>query len=389
MLFSVFKRTFVNSFLEFIHDSRSIGIVLLACTIISLLVSNVLDGQSYLNFWQQNFHFFEPLHLPHSLIHWINDGLMAVFFLLAGMEIKREMLEGELSTLKKSLLPLSGALGGMLVPALIFLLFTTGTDFTRGWGIPMATDIAFSLGIASLLGKKVPMALKIFLTALAIIDDLGAILVIALFYGTTIKIYFLSACVLITAIILVLNKRNVAFGLLHFFLGLLLWYCMYNSGIHATVAGVLLAAMIPLAHLKHLEHTLHNPVYFIIMPLFALANTAIIIPEGGFGILNSALPWGIMLGLLIGKPVGVLLATWLMVKSKLAELPSNTSWRKMAGAGMLAAIGFTMSIFIATLAFENKELQDISKIAVLTASFVAMLGGYCFLYMGSKQEELK
>ena len=384
MAFNILKRKFVDPFLEFINDSRSIGIVLLACTIISLIVTNIGGGENFLNFWEQDFHFFEPLHLPHSLLHWINDGLMAVFFLLVGMEIKREMLEGELSSLKKSLLPISGALGGMIVPAIIFVLFTSGTIFSKGWGIPMATDIAFSLGIASLLGKKVPMGLKIFLTALAIIDDLGAIIVIAVFYGSAIHLFSLAACLLIVIIILILNKRKVPFGFVHIILGLLLWYFMFNSGIHATVAGVLFAALIPVKKLKDLENSLHHPVYFIIMPIFAMANTAIIIPAGGISILNGGLPWGIMLGLLIGKPVGIVLASWLMVKSKFAELPSETGWYKMIGAGMLAAIGFTMSIFIATLAFADREHQDISKIAVLAASFTAMITGFIWLYAGKK-----
>lgn len=388
MPFKVLRRSFYYALVELLHDSRSIGIVLLACTVVSLLISNLLGGESYLAFWHREYHFFEPLHLPNSIIHWINDGLMAVFFLLVGMEIKREVLEGELSTLKKALLPLSGALGGMVAPAIIFLLFTAGTAYTRGWGIPMATDIAFSLGIASLLGKKVPMGLKIFLTALAIIDDLGAILVIAIFYGSTISFWYLGGCLIIVTILFFLNKTKIKLGAMHFFLGVVLWFFMYNSGIHATVAGVLLAGMIPLRFLNRLEHILHHPVYFLIMPVFALANTAIIIPAGGIGILNGALPWGIMLGLFIGKPLGIVLATWAMVKTKLAELPSGINWRKMFGAGMLAGIGFTMSIFIASLAFENHQLQDISKIAVLASSFAAMILGFFWLYTGVKWEEV-
>ncbi|WP_207493990.1 Na+/H+ antiporter NhaA [Aridibaculum aurantiacum] len=386
-MFSVLKRRFLNPLFEFFNDSRAIGVVLLTCTFISLIISNLPDGDTYSNFWNIEFHIFETLHLPHSLLHWINDGLMAVFFFLVGMEIKREMVEGELSSFRQSLLPITGALGGMIAPALIFLLFTYGSVYQGGWGIPTATDIAFSLGIASLLGKRAPIGLKIFLTALAIIDDLGAILIIALFYGGTINLWLLLACVAIVIIIYFLNKRSRHFGVIHILLGLLLWYCMFNSGIHATVAGVIFAFLVPVRLLTRYENKLHHPVYFLVMPIFALANTAIVIPGGGVGILNSALPWGIMLGLFLGKPLGIFLSTYILIKLRLADLPTNTNFFKMAGAGILAGIGFTMSIFISTLAFEDKQFQDISKIAVLVASFASMIVGYLWLYSSKKPAE--
>lgn len=381
MPFSALRRRFVNPFLEFLSDSRSIGVVLLCCTALSLLLSNTIS-EPYLAFWTHSAHFLQALHLPHSLLHWINDGMMTVFFFLVGMEIKREMKGGELASIKKALLPIAGAIGGMIVPALIFGVLTAGTVFSRGFGIPMATDIAFSLGIASLLGKKVPMGLKIFLTALAIIDDLGAIVVIALFYGSAINFIWVALCLVVFAILILVIKHIRHFSWVHIVLALALWYCMFNSGIHATVAGVMLAAIIPVNRLNYLENKLHHPVYFFIMPLFALANTAIIFPAGGPGILNSALPWAVIAGLVLGKPLGIVLATWLMVKTKLAYLPSGTNWYKMTGAGLLAGIGFTMSIFIATLAFADKPTQDLAKIAVLVASFVAMAVGFAWLYFG-------
>ncbi|MDB5248129.1 MAG: Na+/H+ antiporter NhaA [Segetibacter sp.] len=378
-MFGVLKRSFVNPLLEFFNDSRSIGIVLLACTCISLVITNISAGNGYTDLWQTELPFINDLYLPHSLLHWINDGLMAVFFFLVGMEIKRELVEGELSSVRKALLPVVGALGGMLFPALIYVLFTKNTTFTGGWGVPTATDIAFSLGIASLLRKRVPVALKVFLTALAIIDDLGAILVIALFYGGAIKIVFLIATAVIAAVILLLNYLKLKFGILQIALGLVLWFCMYNSGIHATIAGVIFAFLVPTQLLSNYENKLHHLVYFLIMPVFALANTAIIIPSAGLAVLNSAMPWGIMAGLFIGKPVGILTATFILVRLKKGDLPEQTNWGQMAGAGILAGIGFTMSIFISTLAFTDASARDIAKIAVLAASFLSMIVGFTWL----------
>jgi NhaA family Na+:H+ antiporter len=382
------KNKFLHPLKEILHDSRSIGIILLVCTFISLIVANtpqLTDG--YRNFWETSFdgttnhHFhFWIFDLPNSFILVINDFLMAFFFFIAGMEIKRELVCGELSSLKKSLLPILAAVGGMLVPAILFSLFNKGDALhMSGWAIPTATDIAFTLGVASLLGKKVPVALKIFITALAIIDDLGAIVVIALFYGGKIKFLFLIFSAIIFAIVYGLNKLKVKFGILHVLLSLALWYCMFNSGIHATVAGVLFAFLIPVKQLSSFEMKLHAPVYFLIMPLFALANTAIVFPPNIAEALNGSLSWGIIAGLLLGKPLGICLASYFMVRKNYAQLPSKTNWMQMIGASILCGIGFTMSIFIATLAFSSVDEQNISKISVLIASIAAMIIGFVWL----------
>lgn len=372
---------------QFIHDSRAIGITLLVCTAVSLVAANLGNwGESYRSMWNISFDgtlnhhaHLGFLSLPNSPLLVINDALMALFFFLAGMEIKRELVCGELASIKRSALPVIGAIGGMLFPALLFGLFNKGTTFMSGWAVPTATDIAFTLGIASLLGKRVPVALKIFLTALAIIDDLGAIVVIALFYGGEIVFGYLLGAIAVVALLWFMNKRKMAFGWLHWLLGIALWYCMFNSGIHATVAGVLFAFMVPVPKLEELELKFHTPVYFIVMPVFALANTAIGIPENSLQALNSSLSWGIIIGLCIGKPLGITTACYLLVSRKLAELPSGTDWYQMIGGGLLAGIGFTMSIFISTLAFTNTADQDIAKISVLLASLIAMLSGYVWL----------
>lgn len=372
---------------QFIHDSRAIGITLLVCTAVSLVAANLGSwGESYRSMWNISFDGTLSHHahlgflsLPNSPLIVINDALMALFFFLAGMEIKRELVCGELASIKKSALPVIGAIGGMLFPALLFGLFNKGTAFMSGWAVPTATDIAFTLGIASLLGKRVPVALKIFLTALAIIDDLGAIVVIALFYGGEIVFGYLLGAIAVVVLLWFMNNKKMAFGWLHWLLGIVLWYCMFNSGIHATVAGVLFAFMVPVPKLEELELKFHTPVYFIVMPVFALANTAIGIPENSLQTLNSSLSWGIIIGLCIGKPLGITTACYLLVSRKLAELPSGTGWYQMIGGGLLAGIGFTMSIFISTLAFTNTADQDIAKISVLLASLIAMLSGYVWL----------
>jgi NhaA family Na+:H+ antiporter len=261
----------------------------------------------------------------------------------------------------------------MVVPALFYLWFNHNTPYEGGWGIPMATDIAFSLGVASMLGKKVPVNLKIFLTALAIIDDLGAIVVIAVFYGEGISAIYLIGAGLVIAALWVLNFKKIPFGIWHFLLGAVLWYCVFNSGIHATIAGVLFAFMVPTNQITNLEHKLHNWVNFVILPLFALANTAIIIQLSMLKEISGLLSMGIMVGLLAGKPVGIVLASWAVVKLKIAELPRGIHWKHMTGAGILAGIGFTMSIFIACLAFKDPFTQDIAKIAVLLAVVLSIL----------------
>ena len=389
-----FRNIIINPLLEFIQDSRAIGITLLCCTVLSLIVSNISGwGESYQQIWLHHFDgtnnhhtnlFF--LSLPNSILLIINDFLMAIFFFLAGMEIKRELLEGELSSFKKSILPITAAIGGMIMPALFYLFFNHNNIFKNGWAIPTATDIAFTLGIASLLGKRVPISLKIFLTALAIIDDLGAIVVIAIFYGGAIKLFFLIACVVIAIILLLFNKFKVKNILLQVILALALWYCMFNSGIHATVAGVVFALFIPVQQLKQLEHKFHFPVYFLIVPLFALANSSIQFADNSFdNIIHSSLSWGIAAGLCLGKPLGIFLISFLMIKLKWAAIPNETNILQLLGAGMLAGIGFTMSIFIATLAFKTQAEQDVAKTAVLIASLISMIIGFVWLRAFSPQ----
>lgn len=383
----IVRKVIIDPLMTFIHDSRSIGIVLLVATALSILLANISAiSESYLSLFHWSFDGTEEhaiewgfLHLPNSIMVVINDLLMAVFFFLAGMEIKRELVTGELSSIKQSILPVVAAIGGMLIPALIYSQFNRGTDYMHGWAIPMATDIAFTLGIASLLGSRVPVALKIFITALAIIDDLGAIVVIALFYGGQLKLLYLILSAIIMIVLLSFQKNRVKLGWYTWVLGLLLWYTMFNSGIHATVAGVLFAFTIPVKKLASLEMAFHTPVYFIIMPIFALANTAIVFPDAGITALNSTFSWGIIAGLFIGKPLGIVLACYWMVKRKWASLPSHTNWHQLIGAGILAGIGFTMSIFISTLAFKEIAIQDIAKIAVLITSLLSMIVGYIWL----------
>jgi NhaA family Na+:H+ antiporter len=378
------KRSFLSPLLEFIHDSRAVGIMLIICTAVSLLISNTGWGNSYAAFWNSETHLSH--FVPHTVIHWINDGLMAIFFFQVGMEIKRELLCGELASFKKSILPVAGALGGMLVPALIFFAFNKGTEFQTGWGIPMATDIAFSLGVASLLGRRVPLSLKIFLTALAIIDDLGAIVAIAVFYTETIQFGYLFGGLGVIAFLAIWNYFKLPFGFWNFLLGLVTWFCFFNSGVHATIAGVLFAFTIPIKKLDHIEHSLHNYVNFLIIPVFALANTAIIVPDGFVQNLGNNLSIGIMAGLLIGKPLGIVGLTFLLVKLKAGSLANDIQWKHMIGLGLLAAIGFTMSIFISMLAFKSSFTQDESKMAVMVASFIAMLLAYAWFKIFTKEK---
>lgn len=375
-----FRKNIVDPFLDFIHDSRAVGIILLICTAISLILANTNFASTFFSVINIDVPFptNTTIHLPHTLLHWINDGLMAVFFFLVGMEIKREITKGELSSFSQAILPLVAAIGGMVLPALIFFFINKGTAYTNGWGIPMATDIAFSLGIAALLGSRVPIGLKIFLTALAIIDDLGAILAIAIFYSATIHwLYLVVAAIII--LVLYLLMRYKIFGFFNFLLGILLWYCFYNSGIHATLAGVIFAFFIPIEKLTAIEHKLHTPVNFLIIPIFALANTAILIPGDILGTLNTNLSWGVIAGLCIGKPLGIIAACYLTVELKWGTLPANTSWRHIIGAGILAGIGFTMSIFITMLAFEDAATIDVAKISALAGSFLSIILGIVWI----------
>lgn len=372
---------------RYLHSNQSIGITLLVATALSLLLANFSFSQNWYNhFWHISFDGSAAHHthwwwlsLPNSPSVFINDFLMAVFFFLAGMEIKREFLTGELSSVRQSLLPVLAAVGGMLVPAILFALIARGSNFMPGWAIPTATDIAFTLGVASLLGRRVPTGLKVFITALAIIDDLGAILVIAVFYGGQLQWMYLLGVVLITFIIHQLNRKKLAFGVIQFALGIVLWYCMFNSGIHATVAGVVFAMLVPVSLLPKFEKAFHTPVYFIILPIFALANTAIIFPGDPLLSLSGPLSLGIMAGLVIGKPLGIFFSCYFLIYKKWAQLPTGVSWHKLIGAGILAGIGFTMSIFISALAFPDGATEDIAKMSVLVASLLAMVIGYVWL----------
>jgi NhaA family Na+:H+ antiporter len=376
-------RKFLSPIYQFLHDSRAVGSILILCTIVSLIVANSPWAQGYLSFWNIGIHVGETF--PHTILHWINDGLMVPFFFLVGMEIKRELTTGELSSVRKSMLPVLAAIGGMVCPAVIFLIFNKGTNYSHGWGIPMATDIAFSLGVLSLLGKRVPVTLKIFLTALAIIDDLGAILTIAVFYTADLHTGYLLYAGAIMLLLIVLNKCRVQQIIFYIIPGILLWYCIYNSGIHSTIAGVLLATCIPLPRLPALVSRLHDPVNFIIMPIFALSNTAIIFPPDMLNAFNNTISYGILAGLFIGKPLGIFGFSYIATRLKLAALPDQTSWSQLTGVGIIAGIGFTMSIFISTLAYSEEALQTTAKIAVIAASLLSGLIGYIYLVLKKQQ----
>jgi NhaA family Na+:H+ antiporter len=376
----------ISPIFQFLKDSRAVGIVLIVCTAVSLIIANSPWQEPYISFFTNLFdpsgghHYdFHGLHLPNSWLLWINDGFMALFFFLVGMEIKRELTTGELASIRKSMLPVLAAVGGMLAPALIYTIFNGKSAFSHGWGIPMATDIAFSLGILSLLGNRVPLSLKIFLTALAIIDDLGAILTIAIFYTDELHTMYLYAGAGIFALLLLLNFLKVKRLLFYFIPGILLWYCVFNSGIHATIAGVLLAFCMPLDKIDSLEHNLHDPVNFLIMPIFALANTAIVFPADMLSAFSHSVSFGVMAGLVLGKPLGIFLFSYFAVKLKLASMPAHTSWKQLWGVGMIAGVGFTMSIFIATLAFNEAETQVVSIMSIIAASVTAAIAGFIFL----------
>lgn len=375
-------------FKEFFSNSQSSGILLVFCVLISLMIANSSASAGFQSFLDQSWG-------PYSVSVWINDGLMAVFFLLVGLEIKRELLDGELSNFKNASLPIFAAIGGMLVPAVIFTLFNHGTEYSKGWAIPMATDIAFSLAIISMLGKSVPSAVKVFLAALAIVDDLGAIVVIAIFYTDEIHWNYLLYSGIIVAILAVLNFLKVKKHIFYLIPGCALWYFMHHSGIHATIAGVILAFCIPASKadneeaspLEKLEHFLHIPVSYAIMPIFALANTNITFKEGMVDGLFSNFGYGIVFGLILGKLIGINLFSFIAIKLKISSLPDKSRWVHMIGAGLLAGIGFTMSIFIALLSYkDNQDLQDSAKFAILTASVLAGFLGYLLLKSTAKNE---
>jgi NhaA family Na+:H+ antiporter len=365
-------------FASFFESEKAGGLILLICTAFSLLISNTSFSESYFAIW----------HYPvanHSFEHWINDGLMAIFFLMIGLELEREVYIGELSKIKDAILPISGALGGMLFPALIFFLFNAGTKTQSGIGIPMATDIAFALGILSLVGNKVPNSLKVFLTALAVIDDLGAIIVIALFYTKTLYFTNLLISLAIFAGLLVLNRLKVYQLWIYLVAGVFMWYFMLNSGVHATITGVLLAFAIPFQDGTEktisykLQHFLHKPVVYVILPLFALCNTAIIVGSDWVQNFAENYSLGIIFGLVIGKPIGIVLVSILVIKLGIAKLPKDMSLNKLLGAGFLGGIGFTMSIFISLLAFEDAEIINNAKFMILVASLLSGIIGFLWL----------
>ncbi|MDO9257504.1 MAG: Na+/H+ antiporter NhaA [Bacteroidales bacterium] len=365
-------------FHEFFESEKAGGLILVFVTIVSLVLANTGFQKEYINFWHYDI-------VGHSIVHWINDGLMMIFFLLIGLELEREIYDGELSTLKNASLPIFGALGGMLVPAGIFLLLNFGTATQSGAGIPMATDIAFAIGILSLLGNKVPVSLKIFLTALAVIDDLGAIIVIAIFYTTSLSFVNLGIAIGILGLLGILNRLKVHNLVPYLIGGAIAWYFMLQSGVHATITGVILAFVIPFGDGSEkspsyiLQHFLHKPVAFLILPLFALGNTCIAIGGDWIRNLGTSDSLGIIAGLLIGKPMGIVLFSFIAVWLGFAVLPEDLKWKNILGAGMLGGIGFTMSIFITLLAFDEDALINSSKIAILVASTVAGIVGFITL----------
>ena len=422
---------------EFLHTEASGGIVLLAAAVVALVWANSPLADSYHALWATEvavgfgeFGLAKPLHL------WINDGLMAIFFFVVGLEIKREVLIGELQTPRQALLPIMAAAGGALLPALIFLGFTFGTPASGGWGVPMATDIAFALGVLALLGSRVPIALKVFVTALAIADDVLAIGVIAIFYSGALSFPALGATAVILGALVASNRVGVRQHLVYGLLGIALWAAILASGIHATIAGVLLAMTVPAttridaarfmaqarqylddfaagdhaddvrrsgarqaalseledatdaiqAPLQRLEDGLHPWVAYLIMPLFALANSGVSLGDRAGEAMRSPLAWGVIVGLVVGKQVGVLGAAWLIVRIGAARLPEGVRWNHIWGAGWVAGIGFTMSLFIGELAFEDRAMLDVTKVAVLTASLIAGVGGWLVLRRGGRQE---
>ncbi len=413
---------------DFVHQQASSGIVLLASAVVALVWANSPWSDTYYDFWHTEIALeVGAFHISNDLTHWINDGIMVIFFFVVGLEIKRELIVGVLSSVRQAALPMIAAVGGMVVPALIYTAFNFNSEGAVGWGIPMATDIAFALGILALVGSRVPLALKAFLVAVAIVDDIGAVLVIALFYTEEISILSLLTGIGIFGLLVAFNRVGIRHPLPYVITGVFLWFAFLQSGVHATIAGILLAATIParsntdpneflesgreildeygevgnlgegepvqqrrqvaLQHmekalaqawmpLQRLEHLLHSWVAFGIMPLFALANAGVVIGSDFGAHLFNPVSTGIILGLVIGKQVGITFAAWLAVRLDWGALPAGVTWPQMYAVGWLAGIGFTMSLFISQLAFGKGELLDVSKIGILTASIISGLVGY-------------
>lgn len=384
----------LRPFKEFLQSGTAGGAILLCCVVIALLIANSQWGPAFESLLTTDLGInTDHVHLRYSVRSWINDGLMVIFFLMVGLEIKRELVEGELASPKKAALPILAAAGGVIVPASIFAFLNHGTETAAGWGIPMATDIAFALGIITMLGKKVPVSLKIFLAALAIVDDLMAILVIAVFYTSELNFTFLLYAGVLWALLIAFNRMGVKSLSLYLIPGVFIWYFIHHSGIHATIAGVLVAATLPTnpvaaeSPLEKLEHMLVRPVNFIIMPIFALVNTNIAFHADMISGLFTPLGMGIVLGLVVGKPIGISVVSWLAVKSGLSALPERATWAHILGVGMLAGIGFTMSIFIAVLSFSgNNALLSEAKFSILIASVSSGIIGSLLLTFVSRRK---
>ncbi|MFQ3579118.1 MAG: Na+/H+ antiporter NhaA [Bacteroidales bacterium] len=370
----------------FFKSESSSGIILIVITFMTMFTVNFVLKEQFLGFWDTPF-------IGKPLNFWINDVLMTFFFLLVGFEIEREIYVGELSKFKQALLPIFAAIGGMIVPALVYVFININSGSLAGFGIPMATDIAFSLTILTIIASRIPSSLKIFLTALAIIDDLGAIIIIAIFYTKNFSVIYLAIAIAIYALLFLFNRKGIKNLLLYFLPAIVMWICFYKSGIHPTITGVLLAFVIPFGNgdeksLSHrIESKLHRPVAYIVLPLFAIANTGILIQASDFVNLLSVNSMGIILGLAVGKPVGILFFSWVAVKLKICSLFDNIQFKHILGAGMVAGIGFTMSIFITLLAFEDIHLIKNSKLAIIIASFISAIGSILFIIFTNKQNK--
>lgn len=384
----------LRSFKNFFESSSGGGILLFGCVVLAIIIANSFYSDALADILNTTIGFEnDTIHLKYSIKQWIDDGLMAIFFLLVGLEIKRELVEGELASPKKAALPIFAAIGGALLPAGIYAVLNYGQATAHGWGIPMATDIAFALAVISLLGNRVPASLKIFLAALAIVDDLLAILVIALFYSSALHYTYLLIALGLFLLQLLFNKIGVKNLIFYIIPGIFMWYFIHHSGIHATIAGVLTAMTIPTtpddeeSPLERLEHLLSKPVNFIIIPLFAFANTAIVLHQEMIQGLTSSMGLGIILGLLVGKSLGILSTCWICVKMGISSLPEGANWKHMFGVGLLGGIGFTMSIFVAMLSFDDALHIEEAKLAVLLTSCAAGLLGYFYLALLGKQNK--
>lgn len=386
----LFRKT-SSLFKSFFDSEKVAGLLLVICTIVSLALANGANGENYIHFFHEEIDLsFANISLNYSVEQWVNDGFMAIFFLMVGLEVEREIYNGELSDIKQAILPIAAAAGGIVVPALIHFIFNAGTETQHGFAIPMATDIAFALGILALAGKRVPVSVKIFLTALAIIDDIGAIIMIAFFYTETVLFSYLLVALGILAGLYFMNRLKVRRLIFYLIPGIIVWYCFLKSGVHATIAGVLLAFVIPFdkeddKNISYgLQHFLHKPVAFLIIPIFALVNTAIFIPPNIFHSFFSANSMGIILGLFLGKLIGIFGVPYILVKKKIATLQDGINWKNLAGIGFLGGIGFTMSMFISNLAFSDTSLIDQSKLSILVASTLSAIVGLIIFLTNKK-----